>query len=1140
MKNRIPNLPRQNTLKYAMALLAGTATMGPVWAQEASAPVAEEMVVTGSRLQRDTNATSPQPISVIGSDTLRNAPTPDISDTLNENPALMASETSSNTSSTGNVGRSGNVGGSALNLRGLGTQRTLTLVNGRRHVSGIEGTSSVDVGTIPSGLIERVEVLTGGASAVYGADAVTGVVNFVLQDDFEGVELDFRPGMAERGDAGNYTLEALFGKNFQNGRGNVTVAFQHDYHDGLRRGDRPWSENDGTFGNDVNPALRFQQGDLDPSSTPNLSQYYNYDNTGLFPWGLRIPDTETFINEYTSEFGSAPNLTDAERSLFERSATATPRALMPGRTYNITSPYGVVALGDFGSGETPLGSEPDLDGNGTPDCLQSFTGYNSSLAGADSFGAAGGCWYINEGGDLVPYEDGLVAGNFNQFGAEQSFIAPNRPYIIPQDEKYSLNINGRYELTPGLEVFAETKYVYHEVTAGGGSHHATDLLYAAPDNPFIPEALQPYADNSGVSWLGPGGIRISRDSDDWGDNETTNERHTLRFVAGLRGSIDSLGLDYEVSANYGRFEREAVERETVIADRFFAAIDVTTDPATGQPVCRSDLDSTAYPQTTPFNFPSYLGGGAQSPFFTFSPGDGQCQPANLFGGRGSISQEAIDFFTYDRTIEEEMTQSVITAFVSGDSGQFFSLPAGPVSFAFGGEWREETSAQEFDRYDQGIIQVSGVTPDGTSFAPGDWVGDVSEAASLGNSPGNRLLNSDSSYDVWDVFAEVEVPLLAGLPFVEELNFSGAVRRADYSTFGSNTTYGSGLVWVPHPDLRIRANYSQAIRVPNLYELFAPEQGQNFRPDDPCDASQISSAPNPSLRQANCVASLQSFSVPEEKIFDGNGNYVFADPLSAGFPGVIGGNPNLQPEEATTETLGFVYQPYFVPGLTMSVDYWDITIDDTISELSSQGIVDSCYDSPSLDNSFCELFERNPTSTSAQSGGFVFLRQSLLNFASAEAAGYDFTLGYDFDLGGYGIALGLNATKQEHLRFIEPAGEGEEPRIDVALGELRRPEWAANLSARVMTGPLTVTWRSNYLGEQALTGDVEVAEQNYGAAGFTDDYFYHNLSGSYDYSHSLRLYGGIGNVTDKEPYATSTSYPVSSIGRSYYVGINYIF
>lgn len=1133
---------KKRRLNYLIALCTGTAALatgGPsIFAQEL-----EEITVTGSRIMRDTNATSSQPLSTIDAEQLNNTSTTDVADILNDNPALLSSVTSTSSIDNGAENlATDNVGGSTLDLRGLGYERTLTLVNGRRHVSGVEGTTAVDVSTIPSALIERVEVLTGGASAIYGADAVTGVVNFVLKDDYEGAEMDFRTSMSEQGDAETATLSGLFGKNFDNG--NITVAAQWSSNAGLRQGDRAHTANDGLWADDVNPALRFQIGDIDASSTPNFSQYYNFDNTGLFPVGLRIPDADTFIADYTDAFGAAPSLTDAELALIDQAANAPARVLMPGRTFNITSPYGVVAIGDFGTGEYPLGAEPDLDGNGTPDCLDSFTGYNSSLGGAASFGALGGCWYLDENGSPIPYKDGLVAGNFNHFGAEQSFVAPNRPYTIPKEDKYSLNLNGRYDLDVNHSLFVESKYVYHEVEFGGSGHNYTDMLYGAPDNPFLPPELAAYANNSGISWLGPGGLRISRDSDDWGDNISTNERETWRVVAGFEGTIPGLGFDYEVSGNYGRFERKLIDREAMVADRFFAAIDVVTDPATGEPVCRSDLDPTAYPETTPFDIFPFVGGGVRGSFFTFTPGDGSCKPADIWSGRGAVSQEAVDFMTYTRTIEEEMEQKVVTGFISGDSSQWFALPAGPVGFVFGGEWREESTTQNFDSYDQGILPVSGVTSEGIPFSAGDWVGDVSGASSIGSEPASRLLNGDSKYDVLDIFAEIEVPVLAGRPFAEELSLNAAVRSADYSTFGENTTYKVGAVWSPHPDLRTRVTYSEAVRVPNLYELYSPEQGSFFRPQDPCDVSQISSAPNAALRQANCVAALQAINVPNENILDAQGNYIFVDPLSAGFPGVVGGNSDLEPEEATTRTIGFVYQPLFLDGFTVSVDFWDIEIEGAIKEISAQNIVNGCYDGPSINSPFCALIERNAEPTSAQAGGFTFLRQTLLNFGSAEAQGIDTNVSYSFSIGEYLVGLGAGVTKQNKLNFIEPAAPGEPAQVDVELGEMRRPEWAGQLNATVSWGALTVLLNSSYLSKQTLDYEsgveIETVDANYGPAGYTDDFLTHNLSGRYEFSPELLFYGGINNVTDEEPFATERGYPVSVVGRAYYLGLNYVF
>ena len=110
-----------------------------------------------------------------------------------------------------------------------------------------------------------------------------------------------------------------------------------------------------------------------------------------------------------------------------------------------------------------------------------------------------------------------------------------------------------------------------------------------------------------------------------------------------------------------------IDRDAMMADRFFAAIDAVEDPATGEVVCRSSLDPTAYPATTPFNIFQFVGGGVPGSFFTFTPGDGHCQPMNIWGGRGAMSQESIDFVTFDRVVREEIEQQVYSAIVVGDT-----------------------------------------------------------------------------------------------------------------------------------------------------------------------------------------------------------------------------------------------------------------------------------------------------------------------------------------------------------------------------------------------------------------------------------------------------------------------------------------
>ena len=151
------------------------------------------IVVTGSRIRRP-DFTTPNPVISIGSDQIEESGTTNLTDFLTGYPALQGSSTSADNS--GDNAGIGFTGLNLLNLRNLGTERTLVLVDGRRHVAGVPGSQSVDINTIPSDLVERVDVLTGGASAVYGADGVSGVVNFVMKRDFEGVSARAQAGIS--------------------------------------------------------------------------------------------------------------------------------------------------------------------------------------------------------------------------------------------------------------------------------------------------------------------------------------------------------------------------------------------------------------------------------------------------------------------------------------------------------------------------------------------------------------------------------------------------------------------------------------------------------------------------------------------------------------------------------------------------------------------------------------------------------------------------------------------------------------------------------------------------------------------------------------------------------------------------------
>ena len=203
----------------------------------------DEVVVTGSRIARP-NLESPVPVTTVSSEELFQTGTTSVGDLLNDLPALRSTFSQSNSSRF-----LGTTGLNLLDLRGLGTQRTLVLVNGRRHVGAdiLSNAVSPDVNTFPTDLIERIDVVTGGNSAVYGSDAIAGVVNFVLKKDFTGLQFRGQGGTSDEGDAGNYYGSILGGTNFMDDRGNIAFNFEYAKQDAWFASERDAYKQQGGF-----------------------------------------------------------------------------------------------------------------------------------------------------------------------------------------------------------------------------------------------------------------------------------------------------------------------------------------------------------------------------------------------------------------------------------------------------------------------------------------------------------------------------------------------------------------------------------------------------------------------------------------------------------------------------------------------------------------------------------------------------------------------------------------------------------------------------------------------------------------------------------------------------------------------------
>jgi len=986
----------------ALALFATGVGVTGVSAQDSSTDEeeVEEVVVTGSRIVRR-DLTAPSPVTIVTSEAIIESGDIDITNVLREIPALNASLTASQSALTGAPNGVGQ-----LNLRNLGTNRTLVLVNGRRHVAGVSGTASVDTSTIPVGLIETVETTLGTGGAVYGADAVSGVVNFILRDDFEGLEYRGQFNISDNGDAENYFGSITAGANFDDDRGNAVVAVEYS------------------------------------RQTPITGFDRSFAGAGQ---ARQIP-----VNaEVAQLLGINPNAIN----------TFTPNLSLP-----ISSAFGIISLN--GSGFVAGASGPGATFGGFP------------LAQV-----------IDETGTLRALDFGVFVDAFNGIGGDQILAGTDRDLIIPELDRFHINANVNYELTENINFFLESKFVYTNSLDSTGVNGFNDDIPIALDNPFIPAALQTQIDSLVAQGLTPN-IAISRDTLDDGTAGLNNaDRFTFRAVTGFEGELDN-GFRYELSYNFGRTDSSINNATRRIEDRFFAGIDAVTDPATGETVCRSDLDPTAIPPVSPFP-------AAREGFLTFNPGDGQCAPINIFGPN-AISEEGLAFAFQPTTNNIQLTQQVILATISGDTEDFFSLPAGPIGFAAGFEYRDESSD----------LVIDGLETSGLVFL---------------NGPGSTSVSG--GFDVSEYFGEVSVPVLADLPLVQALTIDASVRYSDYSTVGGVTAWNAGATWTVTDDITFRGGFSRSVRAPNIFELFSGETPIAIAADfDPCNADQLSQGSE--FRAANCAA----LGIPAD--------FNSADFNSAFVPGTSGGNPNLDAERSETITIGAVFTPTFLPGFSLTVDYYDIEITDAIQSISQTAIIENCVDAPSLDNSFCPLVQRDPTN-----GNITGFTSGQANIASATARGVDFSAIYGFEVEEVtGNDWGDMQVSVGGTRFIERDDfefQDFPDQVDQVLTELGNPRWIVNGTVNWNYEKFSATYQIRYQSNQLLSG-VEVeeiaADPLFIDPFNTGDAFIHDISFRYQLNDNVSLRAGVNNIGDRTPFFSAITFPVGPIGRNFFFGI----
>ena len=1092
-------------------------------ANQANAPAGSEksIVITGSRIRRP-NLESAVPVTSIQGEQFFQRGNTDVGEALNDLPQLRS------TFAQQNPGLGIGIAGlNLLDLRGLGTARTLVLVNGRRHVAADIHNNAVspDVNTIPADLIDRVDIVTGANSSVYGSDAIAGVVNFVLKRDFDGLQVRAQGSESEAGFGGTYYGSVLWGKNFDDGRGNITLHGEYNHENRVFGSDIPWLRTQNGF------AIVDVDGGLDPSQ-------HNSDG---------VPD-RAFVRDI-------------------RSSTINRFGLVPITQSLAVGPTCGVGLGGTNGGPSTTGTP-----NGTP--------FN--------------CTYIfNPDGSLVPQTgtrmgvgvNPTILGGNGQTTREDRLLS-----VFPKNNRYNFNLLAHYDVSDFFQPFVEAKFVRLETrgnNAGASFIQGTGTFdyreRTRLDNPFLDPAARATiaaqllasqcnpnlstACNTQVdSALQVGGVipgftaqgtagRLSandialinngayrfitaRNLLDVGIRDEQFRRDTYRAVIGAKGTFNT-DWSYEISANYGAFDQKTHTVGFLDKQRFMLAMDAGLDPATNTIKCRSQFDANSKSV--------YLRGGRTPAEIAAEAARldadvAACVPYNPFGS--SDNSASIAYFSTNEHKTAKMRQLDLLGFINGDSSQLFELPGGPVSFVLGGEYRRETSDYREDEFVK--------TDQSNDVNVGDF-----------NPP---------AFHVTEAFGELNVPVLKDVPFFHELTLNAAGRYSRYQKpIKGVWTWNYGAEWAPIQDIRFRGNYGKSVRAPNASETGFPlvsNFANNFT--DPCGTQGL--AAGSTARLNACTAELGPLL-----------SQVRPTAYSLGI--ISGSNPLLVPEVSHSLTLGGVLTPRFIPGFSLSVDYYNIKVEGVIVSVSAQTIVNNCYDLPA-GNIFCSLFKRADASggPAGEAPGNIInadltrLSDSLIsgpqNFAKRIRRGIDFNANYHVRLAPK-VNLDTSLVWVHGLQssnFENPSTPSFENQL---LGELGDPKDEGKLFADLKVGNVTFGYNVHYIGKMfinlaedqitlpsgcTVAGDPNSCPPN--NADFADvlhypAVWYHGLRFQWDTGPSfsmvknIQIYAGVDNVFNRHaPFGLAATgggiagngnaaiYDV--MGRKYYGGVKVRF
>ena len=1071
----------------------------------------EAIVVTGSRLRRSPE-NAPAPLIQVTQETLLQSGEPNLVDYLADVPALSGSTVPEDT-----TGANLNDGGlSLLNLRDLGAVRTLVLVDGRRHVGAPQGGLQVDVDSIPTLLVDNVEIITGGQSAVYGADAVTGVVNFIMRRDFEGIDVDSSLAQINQDGQLSGRVSGLIGHNFYDDRMNVYAFGEYQRFNEIRDQDMDWRRD----------AWVLLNNDSDPTGGPV--------SDGVFDNIL---------------------ISGARDAFFQRgSIVVLANQVLNSPAADPDHQSGGLNVGQCGNTGAINAATTNIVGNANcfniaPENNSTFVFGPTGIAAPFDFGTFqdenGASRRINIGGD------GLNAGT--EFGQGSR---------IPQSEAFRYQMGLNFDLTENMQLFLEGKFVHEETfdegqptffQGGIGQSQAglpnaifsTTNFNLGDDNAYLDPALRTLILNNTRN-TGPTNAAQIADRratfNLFGPIRTQfNTREVTRLVGGLRGDMDQFwfinNFNWEIGYTYGRTNNENRERGVDVV-RFAMSKDAIVDVggvmgSPGAIVCRTRLlQAQGFATPLPTGLANLGVSNAQ-----YQSAIANCVPSSLFGVDMRIDGYDLPAEQYyNATIQVSHTnhQHDLLAFAAGELWDFWG--AGPIGLSIGYEFREE--------------KTGGV---------GRSTGTANRLLFLNTGPDF----AGAGYETDEYFAEMNIPLISDHPWLGEMaEFSLAYRYSDYTTVGPQEARSAQVQWRPIGDLLLRATYGESVRVPNLSENFAPAT-QTFANGliDPCDINAINNPVNAQFqanRLNNCAllaeailglapgtggAFINTYVVGVA----GNGTY------ASGRSGVNSGNPFLQPEQGRSYTASIAYQPSWWDDFSVVFDYYDIEITDAIATVTAQQAINQCVNGPSLNTLACATIFRNPASDPnpfqlPQAGvGFI---QGSLNYAKTEAQGVDFAANYHLDIaemfsrnwGEVDFSLRGNYLigQDDFTSIADPTFRTS---FDTTVGLPRVRFLLTTTWTPVENLRLIWDWdwqaSQEIISEQVLIDDPDNRDPEFATTG---DFSQHDFGVSYDLNDNLQFRAGVVNAFDAEParwLGSATAVDNFDLfGRRYFVGVRF--